>query len=42
MPKYLPAELTQYVLNNLSKNFLPHHVTQDDVSPLFNDSKWKR
>ena len=32
MPKYLPAELTQYVLNNFSKKSPPYHVTQDDVS----------
>ena len=32
MPKYLPAGLTQYVLNNFSKKSLPYHVTQDDVS----------
>ena len=28
----LPAGLTQYVLNNFSKNRPPYHVTQDDVS----------
>ena len=32
MPKYLPAGLTQYVLNNFSKKFPPYRVTQDDVS----------
>ena len=32
MPKYLPAGLTQYVLNNFSKNSPPYHVTEDDVS----------
>ena len=32
MPKYFPAELTQYVLNNFSKKSPPYHVTQDDVS----------
>ena len=32
MPKYLPAGLTQYVLNNFPKKSLPYHVTQDDVS----------
>ena len=32
MPKYLPAGLTQYVLNNFSKKPPPYHVTQDDVS----------
>ena len=32
MPKYLPAGLTQYVLNNFSEKFPPYHVTQDDVS----------
>ena len=30
--KYLPAGLTQYVLNNCSKKSPPYHVTQDDVS----------
>ena len=34
MPKYLPAELTQYVLNNFSKKSPPYHVTQDDVLTL--------
>ena len=32
MPKYFPVGLTQYMLNNFSKKFPPHHVTQDDVS----------
>ena len=32
MPKYLPAGLTQHVLNNFSKKFPPYHVTQDNVS----------
>ena len=32
MPKYLPAGLTQYVLNNFSKESPPYDVTQDDVS----------
>ena len=33
MPKYLPAGLTQYVLNNFfSQKSPPYHVTQDDVS----------
>ena len=32
MPKYLPAGLTQYVLNNFSKKPPPYHVTQDAVS----------
>ena len=32
VPKYLPAGLTQYVPNNLSKKSPPYHVTQDDVS----------
>ena len=32
MPKYLPAGLTQYVVNIFSKKFPPYHVTQDDVS----------
>ena len=34
MPKYLPAGLTQYVLNNFSKKSPPCNVTQDDVSAL--------
>ena len=32
MPKYLPAGLTQYVLNKCSKKSPPYHVIQDDVS----------
>ena len=32
MPKYLPAGLTQYVLNVFCKNPPTNHVTQDDVS----------
>ena len=32
MPKYLPAGLAQYVLNNFPKKSPPYHVTQDDVS----------
>ena len=32
MPKYLPAGLTQYVLNNFRKKSPPYHVTQDGVS----------
>ena len=32
MPKYLPAGLTQYVLNNFAKKSPLYHVTQDDVS----------
>ena len=32
LPKYLPAGLTQYVLNSFSKKFPPYHVTQDKVS----------
>ena len=32
MPKYLPAGLTQYVLNNFSKKSPPYHLSQDDVS----------
>ena len=32
MSKYLPAGLTQYMLNNVSKKSPPYHVTQDDVS----------
>ena len=35
MPKYLPAGLTQYVLNKFSKKSPPYHVTQDDIlTPL--------
>ena len=35
MPKYLPAGLTQYVLNNFFKKSPPYHVTQDDfLTPL--------
>ena len=32
MPKYLPAELTEYVLDNFSKKSPPYHVTHNDVS----------
>ena len=32
MPKYLPAGLTQYVLNKLSKKSSPCHVTHNDLS----------
>ena len=32
-PKYLPSDLTQYVLNSFSTKCLPFHVTLDDVSP---------
>ena len=32
MPKYLPAGLTQYVLNTFSKRSPPYHATQDNVS----------
>ena len=32
-PKYLPSDLTQYVLNSFSAKSLPFHVTLDDVSP---------
>ena len=32
MPKYLPAGLTQHVLNIFSRKSPPYHVTQDDVS----------
>ena len=35
MPLYLPAGLTQYVLNNYSMNSSPYHVPQEDVVPLF-------
>ena len=31
-PKYLPAGMTQYVLNIFSKKSPPYHITQDDVS----------
>ena len=41
MPKYLPAELTQYMLNNSSNKSPPYRVAQDDVSTLFKDSKWR-
>lgn len=35
MPKYLPAGLAQYVLNNCTKKSPPYHVTQDDAwTPL--------
>ena len=32
MPKYLPAGLTQHMLNIFSKKSPPYHVAQDDVS----------
>ena len=32
MPNYLPAGLTQYLLNNFPVKSTPYHVTQDDVS----------
>ena len=32
MPKYLPVELPQCVLNNFSKKSPLYHVTQGDVS----------
>ena len=32
MPKYLPAGLTQYVLNSYSTKSPPYHVTTDDVT----------
>ena len=32
MPKYLPAGLTQYVLNNFANKSPPYHVNQDGVS----------
>ena len=34
MPKYLPAGLTQYVLNYFAKKSPLYHVAQDDVSAL--------
>ena len=34
MPKYLPAGLTLYVLNNVSKKSPPYHVTQYNVLDL--------
>ena len=42
MPKYLPAGLTKYVLNNFSKKCPSYHVTQDDISAPSNDLKWRR
>ena len=42
MPKYLPAGLIQYVLNNFSKKFPPYHVTQDDVSTPLERPKVER
>ena len=32
MPEYLPAGLTQYMLDDISKASPPYHVTQEDVS----------
>ena len=32
MPRFLPAGLTQYVLNNFTTKAPPYHVTMDDVS----------
>ena len=32
MPKWVPAGLTQYVLNKFSKKSPAYHVTEDDVS----------
>ena len=32
MPRFLPAGLTQYVLNNYTTKSPPYHVTEDDVS----------
>ena len=42
MPKYISAGLTQYVLNNFSKN--PHRTTSPKTTfrLLFKDSKWRR
>ena len=35
MPRYLPAGLTQDVLNSFSKKSFPYYVTHDDVlTPL--------
>ena len=34
MPKYFPAGLTQYVLNNFSKKSPPYHATYDVSTPL--------
>ena len=43
MPKYLPARLTQYVLNNFSKKSPPYHLLlKTTFRLLFNDSKWRR
>ena len=33
LPKHLPADLTQYVLNSFSTKSPPFHVTLDDISP---------
>ena len=35
MPQYLPAGLTQYVLNKFSKTSTPYHVTLDGISTPF-------
>jgi len=32
MPKYFPAGLMQFVLNDFSKNLRPYRAIQDDVS----------
>ena len=40
--KYLPAELTQYVLNIFFMKSRPHHVTQTTFRLFFKDSKWGR
>ena len=33
IPKHLPSDLTQYVLNSFSAKSPPFHITLDDVSP---------
>ena len=35
MPQYLPAGLTQYVLNKHSEKSPPYHVTHDDIAEHF-------
>ena len=42
MPKYLPAGLTQYVLNNFSKKSPLTTSLKTTFRLLFNDSKWRR
>ena len=33
MPRYLPAGLTEYVLDKYTTKSLPYHVTSEDVPP---------